>query len=47
MSIAGNNVPPAPDDIESMGGTNSKYRGPTLALPQGREFWAAIRPWKD
>lgn len=36
LSIAGNKVPPAPDDLESMGGTNSKIRDPTPALPRGR-----------
>jgi hypothetical protein len=47
LSIAGNKVPPALDDIGSMGGTNSKKRDPTLALPKGRGFWAAVRPWQD
>ena len=36
MSIAGNNVPPVPNDIGSMGGTNSNNRDPTPALPRGR-----------
>ena len=33
MSIAGNNVPPVPDDIESMGGTNSEISAPHPPRP--------------
>jgi hypothetical protein len=33
MSIAGNNVPPVPDDIESMGGTNSEFPAPHPPRP--------------
>jgi hypothetical protein len=41
MSIAGNKVPPVPNDIESMGGTNSNNRNLSPAIPR----WRVLKAW--